>query len=149
MPTRRSFLGAASSLALPALFSPASAADPQSTGDASMTPDLILHRGLITTLDRANPAASAVAIKDGRFLAVGDDRTIMGLAGPGTKVVDLKGKRVLPGLNDNHTHVVRGGLNYNMELRWDGVRSLADAMDMLKRQVAVTPPPQWVRVVGG
>ncbi|WP_140427024.1 amidohydrolase family protein, partial [Ensifer aridi] len=149
MPTRRSFLGAASSLALPALFSPASAADPQSTGDASMTPDLILHRGLITTLDRANPAASAVAIKDGRFLAVGDDRTIMGLAGPGTKVVDLKGKRVLPGLNDNHTHVVRGGLNYNMELRWDGVRSLADAMDMLKRQVAITPPPQWVRVVGG
>ncbi|WP_373414916.1 amidohydrolase [Ensifer aridi] len=149
MPTRRSFLGAASSLALPALFSPASAADPQSTGDASMTPDLILHRGLITTLDRANPAASAVAIKDGRFLAVGDDRTIMGLAGPDTKVVDLKGKRVLPGLNDNHTHVVRGGLNYNMELRWDGVRSLADAMDMLKRQVAITPPPQWVRVVGG
>ncbi|WP_173513781.1 amidohydrolase [Sinorhizobium psoraleae] len=149
MPTRRSFLGAASSLALPALFSPARAADPQSTGETSMTPDLILHRGLITTLDRANPIATAVAIKDGRFLAVGDDRTIVALAGPGTKVVDLKGKRVLPGLNDNHTHVVRGGLNYNMELRWDGVRTLSDAMDMLKRQVAVTPPPQWVRVVGG
>ncbi|MGO7093790.1 amidohydrolase family protein, partial [Rhizobium leguminosarum] len=62
---------------------------------------------------------------------------------------DLKGKRVLPGLIDNHTHVVRGGLNFNMELRWDGVRSLADAMDMLKRQVAITPAPQWVRVVGG
>ncbi|MGG2474155.1 amidohydrolase family protein, partial [Rhizobium sp. BR5] len=58
-------------------------------------------------------------------------------------------KRVLPGLIDNHTHVVRGGLNFNMELRWDGVRSLADAMDMLKRQVAITPAPQWVRVVGG
>ncbi len=56
---------------------------------------------------------------------------------------------MLPGLIDNHTHVIRGGLNYNMELRWDGVRSLADAMDMLKRQVAITPPPQWVRVVGG
>jgi hypothetical protein len=56
---------------------------------------------------------------------------------------------VLPGLIDNHIHVIRGGLNFNMELRWDGVRSLADAMGMLRRQVAVTPPPQWVRVVGG
>jgi predicted amidohydrolase YtcJ len=55
----------------------------------------------------------------------------------------------LPGLIDNHLHIIRGGLNFNMELRWDGVRSLADAMAMLKRQVAVTPPPQWVRVVGG
>ncbi len=114
-----------------------------------MAADLILHHGLITTLDRSKPAASAVAIKDGVFLAVGGDREIMELAGPGTKVVDLKGRRVLPGLIDNHTHVVRGGLNFNMELRWDGVRSLADAMDMLKRQVAITPPPQWVRVVGG
>ena len=111
--------------------------------------DLILHHGLITTLDRSNPAASAVAVKDGRFLAVGHDAEIMALKGPETKVIDLKGKRVLPGLIDNHTHVVRGGLNFNMELRWDGVRSLADAMDMLKRQVAVTPAPQWVRVVGG
>jgi predicted amidohydrolase YtcJ len=116
---------------------------------ASLAPDLILHNGQITTLDRANPAANAVAIRDGVFTAVGSDRDIMPLADAGTKVVDLKGRRVLPGLCDNHTHVVRGGLNFNMELRWDGVRSLADAMSMLKRQVAVTPPPQWVRVVGG
>jgi len=61
----------------------------------------------------------------------------------------LKGRRVLPGLIDNHLHIIRSGLNFNMELRWDGVRSLADAMAMLKRQVAITPPPQWVRVVGG
>jgi predicted amidohydrolase YtcJ len=90
-----------------------------------------------------------VAVKDGKFIAVGEDREVMPLAGPATKIVDLKGKRVLPGLIDNHLHIIRGGLNYNMELRWDGVRSLADAMSMLKRQVAVTPPPQWVRVVGG
>ncbi|MBD9573496.1 amidohydrolase, partial [Ensifer sp. ENS08] len=85
MPTRRSFLGAASSLALPALFSSARTAGAQQTGDTSMTPDLILHSGLVTTLDRANPTATAVAVKDGLILAVGDDRTIMALAGSGTK----------------------------------------------------------------
>src|SRR3954470_2425466 len=112
-------------------------------------PDLILHDGLFATLDRSNPAATAVAIKDGLFTAVGEVGEIMKLAGSSTRTVDLKGRRVLPGLIDNHLHIIRGGLNFNMELRWDGVPSLADAMDMLKRQVAVTPPPQWVRVVGG
>jgi len=115
----------------------------------SAAPDVILHRGLFTTLDRSNPTVSAVAIADGRFVAVGHDQEVMKLAGPSTKIVDLKGRRVLPGLIDNHLHIIRGGLNFNMELRWDGVRSLADAMAMLKRQVAITPPPQWVRVVGG
>ncbi|MDB5651747.1 MAG: putative periplasmic protein, partial [Hyphomicrobiales bacterium] len=117
--------------------------------DKSTTADLVLHHGLITTLDRSNPIARAVAIKDGKVLAVGRDQEIMALAGAGTRIVDLKGKRVLPGLIDNHTHVVRGGLNFNMELRWDGVRSLAHAMAMLKHQVEITPPPQWVRIIGG
>jgi predicted amidohydrolase YtcJ len=112
-------------------------------------PDLILHRGLFTTLDRSSPTASAVAITDGRFASVGHDREIMPLAGPSTEIIDLRGRRALPGLIDNHLHIIRGGLNFNMELRWDGVRSLSDAMAMLKRQVAITPPPQWVRVVGG
>src|SRR5580700_8276911 len=111
--------------------------------------DLILHRGLFTTLDRSNPTASAVAIKDGRFTRVGRDHEIMPLAGASTKIIDLKGRRVLPGLIDNHLHIIRGGLNFNMELRWDGIWSLADAMAMLRRQIAITPPPQWVRVVGG
>jgi predicted amidohydrolase YtcJ len=113
------------------------------------TPDLILHRGLFTTLDRGNPTASGVAIKDGVFVAVGHDSEVMKLAGSSTRVIDLKGKRVLPGLIDNHLHIIRGGLNFNLELRWDGVRSLADAMSMLRRQVEITPAPQWVRVVGG
>src|SRR4051794_4513608 len=112
------------------------------------TADLILHRGF-TTLARAHPTATAVAIRDGRFLAVGTDKEVMALRGSKTKVVDLKGRRALPGLIDNHLHIIRGGLNFNLELRWDGVRSLAEAMSMLNRQVAVTPPPQWVRVVGG
>jgi predicted amidohydrolase YtcJ len=112
-------------------------------------PDLILHHGRVTTLDRSNPSATAVAIRDGKFVRVGNDADVLALAGPGTRVVDLTGRRVLPGLIDNHLHIIRGGLNFNMELRWDGVRSLADAMNMLKRQIAITPPPQWVRVVGG
>ena len=112
-------------------------------------PDLLLLNGRFTTLDRANPTASAAAIRDGRFVAVGRTVEIAPLADRTTTVIDLKGRAALPGLIDGHTHVVRGGLSYNMELRWDGVRSLADAMSMLKRQVAVTPPPQWVRVVGG
>src|SRR5436190_1522251 len=98
---------------------------------------------------RSRPTASAVAIRDGRFTHVGRSEEILPLAGAGTRVVDLHGRPVLPGLIDNHLHIIRGGLNYNLELRWDGVRSLADAMAMLKRQIAVTPPPQWVRVVGG
>jgi predicted amidohydrolase YtcJ len=112
-------------------------------------PDLVLHRGLFTTLNRGNPTASAVAIKDGVVVAVGHDSEVMKLAGSSTRVIDLKGKRVLPGLIDNHLHIIRGGLNFNLELRWDGVRSLADAMSMLRRQVEITPAPQWVRVVGG
>ncbi|NYF22240.1 hypothetical protein HDC36_003716 [Xanthomonas sp. JAI131] len=121
-------------------------AEPHATDAA---PDLILYRGRFTTLDRARPSATAVAIQDGRFLQVGSDEEILQLAGTHTRRIDLQGRCVLPGLIDNHLHLIRGGLNYNLELRWDGVRSLADAMDMLRRQVAITPAPQWVRVVGG
>jgi predicted amidohydrolase YtcJ len=114
-----------------------------------MSADLILRNGRFATLDRSNPIATAIAIKDGIFTAVGRDHDVMSHAGPATRTIDLRARRVLPGLIDNHLHIIRGGLNFNMELRWDGVRSLADAMEMLRRQVAVTPPPQWVRVVGG
>ena len=119
------------------------------TAAPTASPDLILHGGRFTTLDRANPNADAAAVKDGVFTAVGSAREIIPTAGPQTRIIDLGGRRVVPGLIDSHTHVIRGGLNYNMELRWDGVPSLADAMAMLKTQAANTPPPQWVRVVGG
>jgi predicted amidohydrolase YtcJ len=114
-----------------------------------MPPDLILHHGRFTTLLPGASEAEAVAITDGRFSAVGAASDILETRGPGTRVIDVGGRRVVPGLIDSHTHVIRGGLNYNLELRWDGVRSLADAMRMLRKQVAVTPAPQWVRVVGG
>ncbi len=109
----------------------------------------ILRNGQFTTLDRQNPQASAVAISDGRFIAVGNDDEVMRLADGTTQVIDLKHRCVIPGLIDSHLHLIRGGLNYNLELRWDGIPSLADAMRRLKEQVARTPAPQWVRVVGG
>lgn len=111
--------------------------------------DIILVNGRFTTLDRANPAPEAVAITGNRFAAAGTRAEIMALAGPDTKVIDCGGRRVIPGLCDNHIHVIRGGLNFNMELRWDGLTSLSDAMAMLRAQVAKTRAPQWVRVVGG
>ena len=107
-----------------------------------MNPDLIVTRGRFATLDRAAPTAEAVAITDGRFSAVGRDDDVMRLHGPATRVIDLNGRRAIPGLIDSHTHIIRGGLSYTMELRWDGVRSLADAMRMLREQVARTPAPQ-------
>ena len=96
---------------------------------------------------RDKSQANNLAIKDGRIIGVDDAEGYQ--PGPNTKVIDLKGRRVIPGLNDSHLHLIRGGLNYNMELRWDGVPSLADALRMLREQARRTPPPQWVRVVGG
>ncbi|MGN6153686.1 MAG: amidohydrolase [Lysobacteraceae bacterium] len=111
--------------------------------------DLIIRNAKVTTLDPALPSATAIAIADGVIAAVGDDATVMAKRGDATRVIDAGGRRLIPGLNDSHTHLIRGGLNYNLELRWDGVKTLADAMAMLRAQVARTPAPQWVRVVGG
>ncbi|GAA6772151.1 hypothetical protein AAGS39_29030 [Flavobacterium sp. CGRL2] len=114
-----------------------------------MKADLILFNGKIHSFNAETPNVTAVAIKDGKFIAVGNDSDIMEFASSATKIIDLQNKRVVPGINDSHIHLIRGGLNYNLELRWDGVPSLADALRMLKEQVDRTPNPQWVRVVGG
>ena len=111
--------------------------------------DVIIMNGRIATQDERRSFASAAAIKDGRFIAVGSDKDVMAHRGEQTQIIDVQGRTVIPGLNDSHMHPIRGGLNYNMELRWDGVPSLADALRLLKEQAARTPPPQWVRVVGG
>ena len=109
------------------------------TGQSTPAPDLVLHNGRIATLDRARPRVAAAAVRGGEILALGEDRDVVPLAGPETRVVDLRGRAAIPGLNDSHTHPIRGGLHYNMELRWDGVRSLADGMRMLREQVAREP----------
>ncbi len=110
-------------------------------------PDLILENAKITTLDRAKPEATNLVVKNGRIVGVDDAEEYQ--RGPDTKVIDLQGRRVIPGLNDSHMHIIRGGLSYNLELRWDGVPSLADGLRMLKEQAQRTPPGQWVRVIGG
>ncbi len=111
--------------------------------------EMIIHNGKIATLDKERPFDQAVAIADGRFLFAGGEKEVMAYKGSGTRVIDAGGRTVVPGLNDSHIHVIRGGLNFNMELRWDGVPSLADALSMLREQARRTPPPQWVRVIGG
>lgn len=111
--------------------------------------DTILRNGHITTLDDAKPEVDTIALSSGLVLATGTEKEVMGLAGDKTHVIDLKGRRVIPGLNDSHLHLIRAGLNYNMELRWENVPSLADALRMLKQQAQRTPAPQWVRVIGG
>ena len=113
-----------------------------------MEPDCILHNARIAT-NGVPSFVEAVAIRDGKISAVGRSDEILRERGPATNVIDCGGRTVIPGLNDSHMHPIRGGLNYNMELRWDGVPSLADALHMLKSQAARTPAPQWVRVVGG
>lgn len=115
----------------------------------SNSASLIITNGKFHTVDREAPTAQAVAIRDGKFLAVGSENDVMQHAGPETQVIDLHGHTAVPGLNDSHLHLIRGGLNYNLELRWEGVPSLADALRMLKEQALRTPSPQWVRVVGG
>ncbi len=114
-----------------------------------MKQDLVLYNGKITTLNSIQPEVKAIRISEGRIVATGTDDEVLSKASVETKRIDLRGRRVIPGLNDSHMHPIRGGLNYNMELRWDGVPSLVDALGMLKEQAARTPSPQWVRVVGG
>jgi len=110
--------------------------------------DGIFYNGKITTLGTPSEV-SAMAVSEGRITQLGSDHEVLAQAPPGTPTIDLGGRRVIPGLNDSHLHVIRAGLFYNLELRWDGVPRLATALEQLKQQVAVTPPPQWVRVIGG
>lgn len=106
---------------------------------------LVLHNGKIKV---NSTEYGAIAIVGNKIADVGFDADILKTHGEAKKI-DLHRRRVIPGLNDSHIHLIRGGLNFNLELRWDGLKSLADALEMLKQQVAITPTPQWVRVVGG
>lgn len=138
--TRRALLAAGA--ALPVAATGAARAQASSA-------DLVLRNGRITTMDPARPEASALAIRDGVFVAVGDEQDVAPLIGPFTQVIDARGQRVIPGLIDSHTHAIRGGVNYNLEVRWDGVDSLEEALHLLRVQAERTPEGQFIRVAGG
>lgn len=110
---------------------------------------LIIHNSQITTLDADHPSATAVAIRHGRFVKVGTDEEILAIRGEATHVIDAHGRRMIPGLNDSHSHYIRGGLAFNAILRWDGVPTLAEGLEMIRQQALRTPKGHWIRVIGG
>ena len=111
--------------------------------------DTLIINGRIATLDPKNPNAEAIAMRGERILAVGNPGELAKYRGPGTRVIDAGRRIVIPGLNDAHTHFIRGGLTYTNEVHWDGVPSLAEGMRRVREQAKRTPPPHWVQVIGG
>lgn len=113
------------------------------------TADLILSNGKIITVDDRFTIARAVAIRGDRIVAVGTDQDIARLAGPDTRTIDLQGRAVIPGLIDNHMHLLRVAATWPIELRWDGVYSREQAVEMLGARAAAVGPGQWVFNIGG
>ncbi|WP_299896760.1 amidohydrolase [uncultured Aquimarina sp.] len=113
------------------------------------TADLIITNAKIAVMDENHSFAKAIAVKDGKVLKTGSTTDVLALKGANTKSIDANGRTIIPGLNDSHLHLTRGGRFFNAEVRWDGVKTLKRALEMLKEQAARTPKGQWVRVIGG
>src|SRR5499427_6933178 len=111
--------------------------------------DTVLVNGKIITLDDASSIVQAIAIRDGRVLAVGPDADIRRLAGAPTNIIDLGGRTVVPGLMDSHIHALRAGLTYAVELSWIGVPSLAKGLDLIHQAALKSPPGAWIKIGGG
>ena len=111
--------------------------------------DTVIVNARVATLDPKQSSAEAIAIRGERIVAVGTDHQISSFKGPNTRVIDAGRRVVIPGLNDAHTHFIRGGLTYTNEVRWDGVPSIAEGMRRVREQAQRTPPPHWVQVIGG
>nr|WP_298412273.1 amidohydrolase [uncultured Halomonas sp.] len=110
---------------------------------------IVMNAGKVFTGDDGEPDATAFAVKDGTFIDVGDDAEIEAFRGDDTQVIDAEGRTVIPGLNDSHSHQVRGGRFYNLETRWDGIPTLAEALDRIRTEAERVPEGEWVRVIGG
>jgi hypothetical protein len=124
--------------------------DSSSTATAALSePDIILLNGKIATVNGADSIEEALAISGNSIAAIGSSADIRSLAGISTRIIDLGGKTVIPGLNDSHIHFVREGMHYHMEVRWDGVDSVEEALELLRQQARRTPKNQWIRVIGG
>src|SRR3984957_11694164 len=113
------------------------------------TPDLILSNGKIITVDEHFTIAQAVAIKGDRIVAVGTSQDMARPAGPNTRNIDLMGKAVIPGLIDNHMHLLRAATTWTRELRFDGVESRKRAIELLRERVKAVGPGEWVYNIGG
>ena len=111
--------------------------------------DLVLRNGKIITVDRDFSIKQAVAIRDGRFVAVGSDRDVRVLTARRTRVIDLGGRTVIPGLIDSHIHATEAGLNWDAELHWERIRSLAGGMKQIAEAAKAKPPGSWIVVGGG
>jgi hypothetical protein len=110
-------------------------------------PDTILVNGKLVVYD--GPPAQALAVRDGRIAAIGDTRDIRAMAGPTTRVIDVGGRTVIPGLIDSHIHAIRAGLTYTTEVHWTGVRTLLEALDRLRDAAKTAPKGTWLVVAGG
>ena len=112
-------------------------------------PDMVLLDGKVVTVDAESSLREALAIRDGKILAVGNTAEIRGLAGAGTRVVDLDGRTVIPGLIDSHLHAVRAALSFSTEVNWIGARSLREATMRIGEAARRRPPGSWLIVAGG
>ena len=112
-------------------------------------PDLVLLDGKVVTVDAQSSLHEALAIRDGRVLALGGTADIRRLAGPATRVVELGGRTVIPGLIDSHLHAVRAALSFSTEVNWIGARSLPEALGRISAAAQRMPPGAWLIVAGG
>src|SRR2546422_7107959 len=111
--------------------------------------DVLIVNGRVATLNPRQPEAAAIAIKGDTIVGVGSEAELNTFRDEKTRVIDAGRRTVIPGLNDAHTHFIRGGLTYTNEVRWDGVPSLAEGLRRVREQARRTPPPHWVQVIGG
>jgi predicted amidohydrolase YtcJ len=116
---------------------------------AVQAPDTVLLNGKIVTLDQAGSVREALAVRDGKVLALGRSAEVRKLAGRQTRVIDLQGRTVIPGLIDSHMHAVRAAIFFATEVNWIDTRSIPEAMQRIRDAVAKAKPGQWVIVAGG
>ena len=115
---------------------------------AADPPTRILFNGHVLTMDASDRVAEAVAIDADRIVAVGSNTDVRRLAGPQTRVLDIGGRTVIPGLGDAHNHAIRGGQTYRFETYWYDVTTLAEALEVLKEAAGRKGPGKWVAVAG-
>jgi predicted amidohydrolase YtcJ len=108
------------------------------------TADLILRNGRIYTVDRAAPWASAVAIRNGRYIAIGDDAAVEAVKGPATRIVDLEGRMAMPGITDIHTHMLMGGQAEMFDLNFASSLGVDEICAAVRAYAEKQPPGGWI-----